>query len=110
MAPDDRMTSLRRADGGKSTSKLWLAAVAVWRKMSRLIQTMLSPGRSLAGSGPNFILSMTTTWVCGAAATGGGSSSDAAVDAISARSSRARIGLFENRRCLLRVRLVLAEQ
>src|SRR3546814_3067824 len=34
--------------------------------MSRLIQRIVSPARMPAGTGPNFILSMTTLWTLGA--------------------------------------------
>ena len=58
MAPAERATIERFVDGGRSTSKLLFAAVAVCRKMSRLIHTIVSPRRTIAGIGPNFILSM----------------------------------------------------
>src|SRR3546814_17614950 len=69
MTPLRLITVLPLSAGARSILKLRSRAVAVCLNMSLLTQRITSPTRMLIGVGPNFILSMITICVLGAAAT-----------------------------------------
>src|SRR3546814_16121923 len=81
----DRVSrGVRLFPAGRSTGKRPARAGAVWGNKSVLTHRIVSPARSSAGAGPNFILSMTMlcTLGVGAAATSRGTVALASAQAI----------------------------
>src|SRR5262249_28107486 len=86
--------------GFRSASKLWSAAVTVWRRKSRFTQTIESPLCSPAGSEPYFILSITTVKVRAAAGAGKAASSNAPTTTTEVADHRRRIAISASRQPL----------